>query len=174
MTPFEIRRCLERAVLLVDTREQDTAALRKRLEMIGLPYERVKLNAGDYSIKCTDDNGTEINFSSRIAIERKMSADELASCYTHGREHFEREFERAKASGTKMYILCENTSWENIYNGKYRSKFTPAAFTASILAWSVRYGYQIIFCKSETAPKLIRDILYREAKEYLESGGADG
>ena len=170
MTPFEIKKALEAAVLLVDTREQPTAAFKSRMEKVGLPYERQKLNAGDYSVKTIAENGTEINCERLFAIERKMSLDELAACYTHDRARFEREFERAKAAGTKLYLLVENATWENLYNGRYRSKFNSKAFAASIHAWLARYGCQIIFCKAETSARLIHDILYRELKEYLERG----
>ena len=170
MNPVEIKQALSAAVLLVDTREQPTAAFKSRMEKVGLPYERYKLNAGDYSVKTVDENGTEINCERLFAIERKMSLDELAACYTHDRARFEREFERAKAAGTKLYLLVENATWENLYNGRYRSKFNSKAFAASIHAWLARYGCQIIFCKAETSARLIHDILYRELKEYLERG----
>ena len=170
MNPVEIKQALSAAVLLVDTREQPTAAFKSRMEKVGLPYERYKLNAGDYPVKTVDENGTEINCERLFAIERKMSLDELAACYTYDRGRFEREFERAKASGTKLYLLVENATWENLYNGKYRSKFGSNAFAASLLAWLARYDCRLIFCKAETTARLIHDILYRELKEYLERG----
>ena len=170
MTPFEVKRALDAAVLLVDTREQDTAAFRSRMDKVGLPYERYKLNAGDYSIKTVDENDTEINCERLFAIERKMSLDELAGCYTRDRERFTREFERAKECNTRLYLLVENATWENLYNGKYRSKFGSNAFAASLLAWLTRYDCRLIFCKAETSARLIHDILYRELKEHLERG----
>ena len=173
MSPFEVKKALEAAVLLVDTREQPTAAFKSRMEKVGLPYERQKLNAGDYSIKTMRENGTEINCERLFAIERKMSLDELAACYTHDRARFTREFERARDCGTKIYLLIENATWENLFNGKYRSKFGSNAFAASVLAWLARYDCQIIFCKSETSARLIHDILYRELKERLERGDFD-
>ena len=120
------------------------------------------------------ENGTEINCERLFAIERKMSLDELAACYTHDRARFTREFERAQDCGTKIYLLIENATWENLFNGKYRSKFGSNAFAASVLAWLARYDCQIIFCKSETSARLIHDILYRELKERLERGDFDG
>ena len=41
------------------------------------------------------------------------------------------------------------------------------ALAASLTAWMARYNAHIIFCRSETFPKLCREILYREAKEIL-------
>ena len=83
-TNFEIDKCLESMVLLVDTREQPTERLKERLEAAGLPYERAKLDVGDYSCKCTLPDGEVLDFSARAVIERKMNLDELCMCF--GRE----------------------------------------------------------------------------------------
>lgn len=160
--------------LLVDTREQPTQNFKRRIATSGLPAERKKLNAGDYSCKCILPDGKEFDFSNKVVIERKMSIDELCMCFGSQRKRFEREFERAKASGTRVYLIVENGSWENLYNGKYQSKMTPQAMIASINAFRSRYGMQFDFCKAETTGKLIRDILYRELKEYLEGCEDDG
>jgi ERCC4-type nuclease len=150
-------------VCLVDTREQDTPRLRARLRQIGCPWEREKLDFGDYSVRCN-----KVDLSNIIAIERKMSLDELCNCYCTGRRRFEREFERAKAAGAKTYLLVENATWENAYAGKYRSRMSPESFTASLLAWLARYDCKPIFCKAETSGRIIHDILYRELKQALE------
>lgn len=167
MTPFEIKNSLESMVLLVDTREQPTEKLKQRIDATGLVHERGKLDFGDYSCKCMMPDGNELNFSSKVAIERKMSLDELCSCFGKERGRFEREFNRAKESGCRMYLLVENATWEKVYSGKYRSLFTPQALIASIDAFRARYGMQLDFCKAETTGRIIRDVLYRELKEYL-------
>lgn len=154
--------------VLVDTREQDTPRFRRRMQALGLPYARRKLNFGDYACAVTD-SGREIDLSGQVAIERKMDLDELAQCYTRGRRRFEREFERAKAAGAKLYLLIEDADWERAYAGRYRSRLHPHALTASMLAWLARYDCQILLCAAETTPRLIRDILYREARERLEA-----
>lgn len=156
--------------LIVDTREQDTDRLRRRIRQTGLSFVRQKLDFGDYSAKTTLDNGTEFDISSSVSIERKMNLDELCACYCKGRKRFTREFERAKSAGAKVYLLIENANWEKAYNGSYRSKMSPQALTASLFAWLARYDCQIIFCKEETSGKIIREILYREMKERLENG----
>lgn len=156
--------------LIVDTREQDTDRLRRRIRQTGLSFVRQKLDFGDYSAKTTLDNGTEFDISSSVSIERKMNLDELCACYCKDRKRFTREFERAKSAGAKVYLLIENANWEKAYNGSYRSKMSPQALTASLFAWLARYNCQIIFCKEETSGKIIREILYREMKERLENG----
>ena len=170
MNPFEVSRALKNLTLIVDTREQDTDRLRRRIRQTGLSFVRQKLDFGDYSAKTTLDNGTEFDISGSVSIERKMNLDELCACYCKGRKRFTREFERAKLAGAKVYLLIENASWENTFNGKYRSKMTSSALTASMFAWLARYNCQIIFCKEETSGKIIREILYREMKERLENG----
>ena len=116
MTVPEIEMALGTLTVLVDTREQDTVLFRKRMKALGLPYVRHKLDFGDYSCFVLAD-GAELDLSASFAIERKMNLDELAQCYTRGRKRFEREFERAKAAGARIYLLIEDASWESAYNG---------------------------------------------------------
>ena len=164
MHPVEVKSALESMVCLVDTREQGTPRLRARLKEIGFSWERKKLNFGDYSVKCD-----AIDLSETIAVERKMDLDELCNCYCKERKRFEREFERAKQAGAKVYLLIEDGSWEDAYSGKYRSRMSPESLVASIQAWLARYNCQVIFCRQHTTGKLIHDILYRELKEALEN-----
>lgn len=168
MTPFEVSEALEHLTLLVDTREQDTLSFRRRVKEVGLPWERCKLDFGDYSMRVELEGGQEVDFSPAVAIERKMSLDELCQCYGRGRKRFQREFLRAKKAGAKLYLLIENGSWEKALSGEYRSRMQPQALTASLTAWLARYDCQVIFCQSKTTPRLIREIVYREAKERLE------
>lgn len=169
MTPFELKSSLESMTLIVDSREQPTENLKKRMEQAGLPYERRKLDFGDYSCQCQLPDGSMLDFSDRVAIERKMNLDELCLCFGKERRRFEQEFERAKAAKCRIYLLVENGTWEHAYNGKFRSRYNPKALIASIDAYRARYGMQLDFCKAETTGKLIRDILYRELKEVLEN-----
>lgn len=169
MTPFELEKTLSNIKVTVDTREQATTALADRLSDIGFEYERKKLDFGDYSCKVTLPDDTEIDFSTKFAIERKMNIDELATCFTSQRKRFTAEFERAKEAGAKIYLLVENASFEKIIAEKYRSKVNHNALLASIFAFLARYNCQIVFCKPETSGRVIREILYREAKEHLQN-----
>lgn len=167
MTPFEVEQALRNLTVIVDTREQDTKALRSRLEQVGFPFIRQKLDFGDYSCKTELPDGSLVDFSDRFVIERKMSIDELAMCYTSNRKRFTAEFERAKNTQAKMYLLIENATFEKIIGGQYRSRVAPNALIGSIFAFLARYNCQIIFCKTESTGRVIREILYREAKEIL-------
>lgn len=164
MEPCSVAIALKSMKIWVDTREQDTAMARRRLRQMGCPYERKTLRFGDYSACCDG-----LDLSDQVAVERKMSLDELCNCYCKGRPRFAREFERARQAGARLYLLVENASWEHAYAGKYRSRMEPSALVASILAWLARYDCQVLFCAPETSGTLIRDVLYRELKERLES-----
>lgn len=171
MHPAVVESVLKSLVLIVDTREQDTKRARHRIKRTGLPVFRKALSFGDYSCLVTLDDGSELDFSGSVAIERKMNLDEIIDCYTRHRDRFAREFERAKESNAKLYLLIENASWEKAYQGKYRSKMNSNALIASMTAWLARYNCQIIMCDELTTPKLIKEILYREAKERLLNDG---
>ena len=168
MNPVEVESALRSFTILVDTREQDTPQMRKRLGDMSCPWERRKLDFGDYSARCA-----ALDLSGLVCVERKLSLDELCACYCKGRGRFEREFERAGETGAKLYLLIEGASWEKAYAGRYRSRMSPQALVASMQAWLSRYDCQLLFCEEETSGKLIRDLLYREMKERLE-GMPDG
>jgi ERCC4-type nuclease len=174
MNPFEIDEALDGMVCLIDTRERDTIRLRARMQQMGCPYERIALNFGDYSAKFPLPNGEWFSLADRVVIERKMDLTELCNCYCQSRQRFIKEFVRAADSGAKVYLLIEDATWEKIYAGKYKSQMRETALVASILAWCARYNCVPIFCKAETSGKLIKDILYREGKERMERGDADG
>lgn len=175
MDIFNQKKVLDSFEILVDTREQDTERAHKRYASFGVPIRRVALGYGDYAYNATLPDGRRIydvskTVSPMCVVERKMNLDELAGCYTRSRERFRNEFERAQNHGCRIYLLCENASWENILNGKYRSQIHANAFTASAMAWMVRYNANLIFCKEETSGRLIKEILYRDLKERLERG----
>lgn len=161
--------------VLMDTREQLTQRTSGRIKAIGVPVERRTLSYGDY---CADIPlngaaslyGTSAAICAPCAIERKMSLDELAGCFTRGRDRFRREFQRAEAAGAKVYLLVENASWEAIINHRYRSRMHPEAFMASISSWMIRYQFTPIFCKADISGRIIREILLRDMKERLENG----
>ena len=174
--PIEIEQMLESMTLIVDTREQPSRKLQKRIEGTKLPHIRKKLEFGDYSCMFTHINGEMCSLESRIAIERKMDLNELCNNFGNERKRFVREFERAKESQALIYLLVENESWEKAYSGrygespKYRSRLSSEALVASINAFEMRYGMRVRFCKPETTGKIIRDILYYYLREKLQEG----
>lgn len=79
MNLFDVKYALEHITILVDTREQNTERSRKRLAEFGFPYERKKLDFGDYSVRCELEDGTEVDLSSSVAVERKMNLTSSAA-----------------------------------------------------------------------------------------------
>lgn len=179
MDYFEEREILKTFEIIVDTREQPTPKARQRYATFGVEHSRGTLRYGDYCANITFPDGTKLldpekTISAKCVVERKMSLDELASCFTRGRDRFKREFERAASNGARVFLLCENGSFEKILRHDYRSKFHPSAFMASVIAWNIRYNMQLIFCSQVTSGTMIKEILYRDIKERIERGEFDG
>lgn len=169
---------LKTFTVICDSREQKTAKAEKRYKSFGVDWEKAKLDYGDYTYNAILPNGMPLfNLDEPIyplaTLERKESLDELASCLTHSRDRFEREFKRAKEHNARIFLLVENATWENLLNGKYRSKFNSKAFFASLCAWLVRYDLQLVFCKEDTSGKIIKELLYRDLKQRIERGEFD-
>lgn len=180
MTHFEIENTLKTITILVDTREKPTEEYQRRLRDMECDYKTEALPYGDYSCKVSLPNEETLDFSRKVVVERKQNFDEIIQNFLDQdsiqmnadgikTNRFQREFLRASTDGCRVYLLIENASWENALNGKYRSRLHKNAFTAFLLAWMVRYRLIPIFCKAETTGKLIKEILYREVKEYLQN-----
>jgi ERCC4-type nuclease len=179
MNHFEIDDCLESMQIVVDTREQPSKRAQRRYESFCVPYRRQTLSYGDYTYNFCLPSGEMLfgdseTIKGHVVVERKQDLVELSQCFCQSRERFEREFQRAKENGATVYLLVEDANWENLINGKYATRFNSKAFFASITAWMARYDIKIIFCKSETSGKMIKEILYRELKERLQRGEYDG
>ena len=153
MDHFEVTEALSTFQILVDNREQATPKAVERYKSFGVPYKRATLNYGDYCGMITV-NGSD-TYDTAKAVKR---------------DRFRREMERATANGSVIYLLVENATYEGIINHRYKSRFNPSAFLASLTAWTVRYNLRPIFCKASTSGQVIKEILYRDMKERLERG----
>lgn len=164
MQPWDVKTALETMTILVDTREQPTDRSRRRLARMGVPHERIKLDFGDYSAKCS-----ALDLRDKVAVERKMDLNELSGCFCQQRGRFVREFQRAADAGAKTYLLIENASIDDVYRHAYKTQMSAESMAASIWAWCARYNCQLVFCSAANSGKIIHDILYRELKERLEA-----
>ncbi len=158
---------LDNMIVYYDTREQITRALEKRLAAMPCRTERKKLDYGDYSAATTLPDGGAFSLADKVVIERKMSLDEISANFTKERPRFVRELERAKTDNVRVHFLIENGSWHKVLLHKYRTRFSPESFAASLLAWCARYNIHIHFCTPEHTGKLIHLILRYELREIL-------
>ena len=167
MTIPEIDRCLDKMTIIVDTREQDTAAFRKRVAAMPCGVTRGKLLSGDYSCKTILPDDTEYSLENKFVIERKMSFGELCANFCRGRERFKREFDRFAENGGKACLIVENASYEALRAHRYNSKMSPEALIASVMAWYAKYDVPMHLCKSETSGWLIYHILRYQLREFM-------
>ena len=112
MDIFDQKEVLKSFQILVDSREQATERADKRYKSFSAPYSRATLDYGDYTYNAVLPSGellfdTNSTIKPLCVVERKMNLDELAACFTRGRERFKREFERALDQKCRIYLICE-------------------------------------------------------------------
>lgn len=92
-------------------------------------------------------------------IERKNSLDELAGNFTQYRTRFKEEM--ATFTG-KKYLLIENSTYENIVKGNYRSEYMPKSYLASLHTFNHRYNLEIMFmpCKNMSGLWIYSTFMY--------------
>ena len=161
----EIKKRLKDLTVICDSREQVNGHLVEWFDRNKVPYLSRALESGDYSAMLDGKS-----FEDEVVIERKASLDEIAGNFTVGRDRFEREFTRAKANGTKVFLIVENASWSDVFLGNYRSKLKPQSLSAAFLSWQVRFNITIIFCKPSETARIIYGILYYWARDRLKRG----
>ncbi len=132
------------------------------LEKNKIPTITRKLDTGDYSCQLGEQS-----FERDIVVERKHNLDEICGNFTAERERFEREFMRAKAYGTKVYLIIENATWADIFIGNYRSKLNSKSLFGSLLSWMVRFNITVLFCRPEESARIMYGIFYYYVKERL-------
>ena len=160
-TEVELQNELNKMSIICDTRERQQH-IKNYFDKKKVPTIVRKLDIGDYSAQIGD-----MTLEHDVVIERKHDLTELCGNLSTSRERFEREFLRAKANHTKVFLIVENASFEDIYLHNYRSQLTPKSLMASLMSWQVRFNITIIFCSSEYSPRLIHQIIYYAAREQL-------
>lgn len=136
------------------------------------------LKVGDYTIAVQLPNKEVVNFKDKVVIERKADLNELCCNLfdkkdEEGFTRFERELIRAKEKGIKVYLVVETTDMHSkILSSKHfrydkASKVSPASFNAILMALCSRYNINVWYTDKANAGRLIHDLLYYEAREYL-------
>lgn len=138
-SPFALEKALSSLTLAGGHKGTGHPCPAGALRSCGLPHRREKLDFGDYSCAYVDQDGEEQSLAGVVAIERKMSLDELCLCFGKDRPRFEREFQRAKEAGARLYLLVEDASWEDVLHGRYRSRMKPAGSLGQA-SWPGRSG----------------------------------
>lgn len=165
-TDGELKKELSKLTVIVDTREQVNEHVTGWFDKKKIPYKTRKLDTADYSAMLGD-----LTMERDVGIERKHNLDEICSNFTVERDRFEREMLRAKATGTKLFLIIENATWTDVFLGNYRSKLDPKSLAGSLMAWQAKYNLTIIFCKPEETGRLIHGILFYYSREQLLNGG---
>ena len=136
------------------------------------------LKVGDYTIAVKLPTGEVINFKDKIVIERKADLNELCCNFfdkkdEEGKTRLERELDRAKEQGMKVILLVETDNMHNkILSSKHfrfdkASKVSPKAFNSILRSLQAKYDISIEYCDKKDSARLIHDILYYHAREYL-------
>ena len=138
------------------------------------------LKVGDYTIAVQLPSGEVINFQDKVVIERKADLNELCCNFfsekdEEGKTRLERELYRAKEQGINVILLVEvDNMHSKILSSKYfrfdkASKVSPASFNAILRSLQAKYDISIEYCKKDDSARLIHDILYYHAREYLKN-----
>ena len=138
------------------------------------------LKTGDYTIAIQLPNKEVINFQDKIVIERKADLNELClnlfdskSKDEEGLTRFERELKRAYEQNIKVHLVIETTDMHSkILSSKHfrydkASKVNPKAFYSMLHTLSARYNLSIWYTDKKDSARLIHDILYYGAREFL-------
>ena len=140
------------------------------------------LKIGDYTIAVQLPSGEVVNFQDKIVIERKKDLNELCCNFfdkkdEEGKTRFERELERAKEQNIRpisvLVVLshCLVLLSCRIVLVKFdrSSKVSPKAFNSILRALQAKYDISIEYCRKEDSARMIHDILYYHAREYLKT-----
>ena len=138
------------------------------------------LKTGDYTIAIQLPNKEVINFQDKIVIERKADLNELClnlfdskSKDEEGLTRFERELKRAYEQNIKVHLVIETTDMHSkILSSKHfrydkASKVNPKAFYSMLHTLAARYNLSIWYTDKKDSARLIHDILYYGAREFL-------
>ena len=147
---------------------------------IGYFKQEKGLKTGDFTLAVQLPNQCVINFQDKIVIERKKDLNELCCNLfsekdEEGLTRFERELSRSKHQGIKVILLVETEDMHSkILSSKYfrfdkASKVSPKAFNSILRTLQARYNISIEYCNKKDSARLIHDILYYHAREYLKN-----
>lgn len=166
-TDKEMKELLQSITILIDTREQQNQHILEYLTSREIPYESMKLDIGDYSVKLPAHTELGINRDVffPVSIERKNSINELAQTIKE-RTRFENELIRS--SKLRFLLMVEDPNgYENIIRGKYQSQYNPKALLGSLKSFETRYCFNTVFIPKGAAAHYLYHEFYYFVRNYL-------
>lgn len=149
-TEKEKKKLLDSITIICDTREHEgkNDHILRYFDDKKIPWIERKLEYGDYSMMIPADEELNIprdlDFSSRIIVERKANLEELSGNLTSNSERSRIKKEFALAPDHKIMIV-ENASYSDMVNGTYNTKYNSKSFWASYHSIWHEFGIPIIF-----------------------------
>lgn len=153
---------MKKLEIIIDTREQVNEHIVKHFDEKKIAHRSRKLDIGDYAVQIGDET-----MERRFVIERKHNLDELCGNMTADRDRFEREFLRAKAYGTKVYLIIEEATWDDVFLQNYRSRLSAKSLLGTLWSWQTRFNVTVILCPKRRTGAMIYGILAYAAREVL-------
>lgn len=136
--------------IVIDSREQLPYEFAEHVTAGTVVLTRAALPVGDYSI---------LNFTDRVAIERKSLADYVATVI-HARERFSRELQ-ALARYELGAVVVEATL-EDVLEHRYATAAAPESVWGATVSIIVDRGVPVYWCGSRpVASRLTLDLLRR-------------
>lgn len=170
-TNIEINKLLDEIVILIDTREQKNKHITNYLEDKKLNYESMKLDFSDYTcmLPKNEELGItrDIYLNNTISIERKANLEELSNNFTKDRSRIETEFIRARG---KQILLIENATYEDIVLHRYKTKYNPKSFIATLNSFKARYDIETIFIDENFTGNYIYHCMKYHVRDLLKYG----
>ena len=166
-TDDEIKKICGSIIILIDKREKSTYMKDWCNHKNRCKYKDFSLSQGDYSFMLPSNEEFGIThdmyFDREIVVERKNSLDEISQNFTKNRTRFEEEL--AMFNG-KMTIAIMDT-WDNLFMGKYDSKYDRRSFIASIMSFEHRYNVSFKFMTNEAFPVYVYGYFYYYLRSML-------
>jgi ERCC4-type nuclease len=165
-TEAEQKKLLNSIVIIVDKQEKVNDHITDYFDKHKILYINRSLDNGDYSFFLPKNEELAIlkdwYFTDSIIIERKNSAEELATCLSQTRDRFENEFLRSKAH--KKYLLIESTNYKDIVNGNYNTQYNSKSYLGSLHSFNQKYNLEIVFMPDKTYSAIF---IYATFQYYL-------
>lgn len=170
-TETQMKSLIKSMVILIDTREHEgkNEHIINYFEKAGINYKKKKLDYGDYSFMISKNEElfipTDLDFSSKIIIERKASLDEISGNLTTNRDRLEKELALAPS---KKVLIIESGTYQDMVNGNYRTQYNNKSFWASYHSLWHKYNIPIIFMPDKSYTGFfIRGYFEYYLKNYL-------